>query len=229
MQTDKKPILLFDWDGTIVDSNDFKWNGAWQLVFEGEEDKQKIIREVFTRPQGRVYNRWELVRETLFVLGDEDLKDLEGEDLRSNPKITKYTDKFKEVLATRYDHMPPLLNAKDTLEKLHKDGYRMYVISNSEVGGLNHMAESLDLSKYFIEVMGLPNSKYQNFEEITLIEKTSDPKDYIFIGDGENDKALALKIGCRFIGISNKYNNWNNDSEMAGVAVNNLSEVIDRV
>lgn len=224
----KKKILLFDWDGTIVDSNHFKWVGAWQLVFEGEPDKQCAIEEVFRTPKGRVYNRWELVRETLILTDDPSL-DLEGEKLREDPRITKYTDKFRDILETSYDSMPIFEKSSELLKNLKEDGYTMYVISNSATEGLKKMAKHFGVLDYFNNIYGLPASKWENFQIISQIEGTSNGEDFVYIGDGENDKALAEKIGCQFIGIANEWNGWTENPSMKDKSIIDLSEISNLV
>ena len=218
--------IIFDWDGTLIDSNDFKWGLSWQMVFEGEPEKQAAIKKIFADDElGRRYNRWELVRETLIRVGDKDDSLLAvGENLRSNPSITRYTEKFSEILETGLEYMQPFPNTKQTLAQLKKDNHLLYVISNTLTRNIIHAAKTFGLTDFFDGIYGLPENKYENYQKI-LQQLTDSPAEFLVVGDGEADKDLAKKIGCRFIGIANQYNRWRPDINNRECYVSDIKEV----
>lgn len=221
----KKIVYIFDWDGTLVDSNTFKWHGAWQMTFEGEEDKQRFIQEVLNRPEiGKKYNRWQLVREVLVLAGITEVQDLEGEALHVHPEISFYVDRFSEILQNGLDHMQPFIKTKETLQRLHDSGHPVYVISNSAPANIQTAAHYFGLDTYINVVFGLPETKHQNFD---MLQKVEPEGPYIVVGDGELDRGLAEYAGAFFVGICNEHNKWEPGIQGRKIYITSLAELPD--
>ena len=223
----KKPTLLFDWDGTVVDSNEYKFNQVWVDTFEGEAEKQSKILEVLNNPETSKLFRYALVGRVLSATeeGNEDLKDVLNDDkwLQNDERIIKYTDRFAE-LTKNHEKMPAFENSKNTLEALKERGYPMYVVSGAGVNTILEQAKLYNL-EYFKDYFGNSDSKINHFKTISIIEGTTDPSDYVVIGDGYADFDLANKIGCRFIGIPCKWNDWKK-GEMDFETIDNIGELL---
>lgn len=204
-----KPILIFDWDGTIVDSNQFKFIDAWLSVFEGEEDKKEKFLEIWRNGGGSLY-RYALVAKVIAETESDqsDLKSVTNTDqwIRTDSRITKYTDRYSEILKD-LGKMPIFENSKQALGSLKEKGHTMYVISGSAEDSIRKQIDFYGLD-FFKGIFGNTDSKPNHFKTISKLEDNSDPENYIVIGDGELDLALAQHIGCRFVGIPNEWNGW---------------------
>lgn len=226
--SDKKPILMFDWDGTVVDSNQYKLSGAWLATFEGEPEKQKAILEVLGNPETRKLYRYGLVARVISLTedGNDDLKDVINTDewIIADPRITKYTDKFAK-LTQDHSMMPAFEDSYNTLKALSERGYTMYVVSGASVDTIKEQIRLYDLD-FFKDVFGNFDSKPNHFKTISNIEGISDPLQYISIGDGKVDRDFAKEVGCRFIGIPCKWNDWKK-GEMDFETIDSIGELLD--
>lgn len=228
MENNDKPILLFDWDGTVVNSNDYKLDEAWRLTFQGEPEREQKIIEILNRPIGRQLYRYALIAMVIFET-DPEQKDLEGvgnndEWIREDERITKYSNRFAELLK---DHtkIPPFEDSKKVLEELKNRGYKMYVVSGAGKEDIMQQANMHGLTEYFKEIYANDDSKPGHFEAIKILEGIDDPEKYIVIGDGPVDLTFAETIKSRFIGLPNRFNSWSKEGSDFEV-IDNLSELL---
>jgi phosphoglycolate phosphatase-like HAD superfamily hydrolase len=199
-----KPILIFDWDGTIVDSNGFKWGELWNMTFDDDDEKQRIVLDYLQTEEGRGLNRYQLIQKVLSDTGEESVRGLDKEELLVNPKILEYSNKFSEIMDNSISLIEPFEGVRKVLKDLKENGYKMYVVTAGGTLNVRKQVEHLGLSNIFVKVLGNPESKSENFEEIS----TKETGNYVVIGDGESDVRLAEYIGCKFIGIVNNWNGW---------------------
>lgn len=194
----KKPILIFDWDGVIVDSNAWKWEGAWKEVFSEEPLLVKITTQILSDDADKTLNRYQLIDETLARADKQGILPLYSKK--------EYADLFGKAVRDGVVHIGLFPGVKDVLKQLHFAGYRMYVISATLQKDLEYIARELSVEDYFVEIYGLPGNKLEHADTICSHEKAN--AEYIVVGDGNSDRELAKEIGCPFIGIANKWNGW---------------------
>lgn len=214
-----KSILLFDWDGVIADSNDFKWTKAWNEVFENESQKKAVANRLST-PEGRGLGRFELIKQVLEETSPTD--SLESE-------INRYAKKFSQVTKAGVVRAGLFAGAKETLENLLEDGYCIYTISGTQEEDLKYIVEQLGIADLFCGIFGHPLDKFSQFKKITAQESTASGKNYTVIGDGLSDMKLAEQINCKFIGISNKWNGWSEDKNMKKISIPSLTHIKNRL
>tara|TARA_B100000745_G_scaffold290355_1_gene229217 strand:- start:16467 stop:17102 length:636 start_codon:yes stop_codon:yes gene_type:complete len=191
-----KPVIIFDWDGVVVDSNAFKWKDAWEETFG--EDQKKAARAValLSTPEGRALNRYELIAKIA----------PESSDLYQR----EIAERFSKVLqdgVTKINLMPGI---REVIDSLKKKGFVMHVISATKEEDLIFQAKYFGVDSYFTSLFGNPRTKLENFNRI---EDRYDHR-YVVIGDGGSDYALAQAIGAEFIGVANKWNAWGEDEVM---------------
>lgn len=215
-------ILIWDWDGTLVDTNGYKYDGIWSEVFLNEPEKQKIIKDFIKTPEGKTVNRYGLIQHTLFQTGMLEVAALNGDTLKEHPLVRKYADRYQQGAKKQTNAVGLFPGVKDMLGRLYQMGYRMYIVSGGGTDDdLNTMAEYVGIKKYFNGIFGfgargeslISFGKQGNFDRIVKVEHNSDPSCYVVIGDGESDKAFAKEVGTKFIGIANEWNKWQTDGE----------------
>ena len=213
----QKPILIWDWDGTLVDTIEYKYDGIWDDIFPDDEKKQKAVKEFLHSLEGKGVNRFGLIKHALVFTDRPDLADMSDDELKQDSDITKYSalyKKFSEESAVKKGIYP---GTKEVLEKLFNGGYSMYIISG---GGsdddLKQMAEDVGIGGYFKKIFGFgsPGSsltsfdKKANFERIMSQEGERDSDKYIVIGDSLSDYKFAESVGAKFIGFVREWNKW---------------------
>ncbi|MCH7529884.1 HAD family hydrolase [Patescibacteria group bacterium] len=217
MKNDKNTILLFDWDGVIVDSNAWKWNGAWQKVFSDEPALAKIMMHAFSNDTDKILNRYQLLDETFAHADKQGISPLHLKE--------EYADQFGKAVRGGVVRIGLFPGAKDILKQLHTAGYRMYVISATLQKDLEYIAHELGVMDYFVALYGLPGSKLEHTNTIRSCEKTN--AEHIVIGDGDSDRELAKRIDCLFIGISNNWNKWHVGKTSIGIVVPRIDDILE--
>jgi len=232
----KNPILLFDNDGVLLDSNAIKFNGeVFREVFEGDERRVAHVSGLLLTAEGQALNRYQLIHKVLVETGRSDLADLSYDDLKINKDILFFTQRYSDAIRGAILKSGIFPWTYDVIKKLHNEGFRMYVISGAEHADVLYLIEQSGLRDFFIEVFGFGwrgndsggMGKKETFEYIASLEGSRDPERYRVIGDGFADYDLAKYIGCRFFGVSNNWNGWNAESDLDGVIVSDTREVVN--
>lgn len=208
-----KKIILWDWDGTLVNSLPYKYEGIWDDIFINNEVAQKTVKEFIQTNEGKRYNRYGLIA---YALQQQGLLS-ENENPNSSELVEKYAERYRYASAQAVPSFGLLPGAEDILSNLFSAGYTMYLVSG---GGsdeeLKQLLEKLNVDQYFKDIFGYGSvtanstdfGKYDSFLRVLKKEKYPSPNNFIVIGDSAKDKELAQKIGCDFIGVAHKYNKW---------------------
>lgn len=216
-------IIVWDWDGVIVDSIGYKYEGIWDDVFKDDIEKQQIVKDFIQTKEGKLVNRYGLIQHTLVKAESIELENLTGEELKDHPLMKKYAAAYKTSAIEGVIHIGLFPSIKNTLKKLHEQNIPMYVVSGGgNNSDLRYMAEKLSIDQYFKEFFGIGDpklplasfSKYENFKKVEELEKTTNASRYVVIGDGISDYDLATEIGCFFVGIDTQWNEWSQDEQM---------------
>jgi phosphoglycolate phosphatase-like HAD superfamily hydrolase len=221
----QKPILLFDWDGVIVNSNDWKWRDMWPDLFFDYPEYAKKAQEILRESEGRHVSRRELLRQVLA-----------SDDASAAPAPITIEEALQRYSKTSMEGVSRLgffEGTREVLEDLHGLGFTMYVITGTLHDDIQHIARDLGVAHLFKALYGTRPSalkrkgaikKYDAFEEIARDEGVNDPVAYIVIGDGASDKELAEQIGCKFIGVKNEWNGWGDNESFS--TINGISEIL---
>jgi len=213
-------ILIWDWDGTLVNTIPYKYEHIWKDVFVDEEEKQKIVIDFIRSPEGRGINRYGLIKHALLHTDRPDLKTVSDEELEADADIQKYAKRYKDNSEKHAVDVGLFSGTMEVLEGLFSDGYSMYIVSG---GGTNEdmtrMAEDIGILKYFKGAYGFGAggftsfSKIENFKTISSKEGVDDASQYVVIGDSVSDYRFAENIGAGFIGFVRPWNRWENHQD----------------
>lgn len=181
----KKPIILWDLDGTLLDTE--------PAIIE-------TYRQLFIKYSD----------ESLF---DHD-KQLEVLGPALKTQFPKYfpgkdvDELIKEYREINYElhksHVFMMKNTKETLEILKNEGYRMGIVSTKLTEGVKHGLSLYDLESYFEVIIGEdcvskgkpdPEGLFKACEEMGVSHD-----DVIYIGDTKTDVAAAKSAGMFSIG-----------------------------
>lgn len=195
-------VIIFDFDGVLVDSNRFK-REAWFEVFPKNEG---ITREMIEEVLGRItQTRYDILREIFRMSG----KAADGEE----PFVEKYARRYDELIQKGMISGMLVPEARGVLEFL-APRYHLYINSATPEAALQDSVKMLGIVGYFDGVFGYHPAygdamagKLENGKKILALEGISG-KEAAFIGDGEADRTAAMELGCFFIGMPNQYNRW---------------------
>ncbi len=196
--------MIFDVDGTLVDSNDAHAR-AWVQAFT---------------EQG-ITVAYDSVRRAIGMGGDKLMPLVAGiaEDSREGEKISK---RRKEIF--QRDWLPrlhPFRHTRDLAEHLHREGFTLAVASSAsekELHPLLEVAQVADLIPKRTSSDDAERSKPDPDIVQAAIHRTHCRKDRIaMIGDTPYDVEAALRAGIRIIGVT--CGGWTRDDLRGATAV----------
>lgn len=178
-------VLIFDCDGVIFDSNQFKLDAMADAVSTQAYGDKNIIAECikyFKNNFGK--SRYHHIRHFVDIILNVSDKDLAYEKI-----LEKYAQNCSEVylLATETYGLRDLLQHSNAVK---------YVASGSDQNELRKVFSDRDLANYFIEIYGSPDKKIDIVEKI-VSEYSS--KNILMIGDAYSDYEASAVNAIDFL------------------------------
>jgi phosphoglycolate phosphatase-like HAD superfamily hydrolase len=192
-------VVVFDFDGVLIDSNDVKY-GTFLWLFPQDEQSQHVVRSILERH--RESSRYDLLRAIVAELED-DKHTPEGRESMVATLAERYSDTVEATLLAR--GVDPSLRV--LLEELSREGRTLYVNSGTPLEPLRRLVNMLQLRPFFRDVYGCEGDKGENLRDVLTRERVM-PYEVLAIGDGENDRRAANHVGCHFVGVRNPFNRW---------------------
>ena len=204
-------IVVFDFDGVLVDSNRIKQN-AWHAVFAGFSEQEKEIARAHYL--GVYASTRRIILENIFkAIGrpESELKNF----------VEIHSAKYNSITQKRISELGLVAGAKELLEE-YSQKFHLYINSSTPKDALDETIDNLGIRKYFKEIYGRPETKESALEKIFAREGI-DGSETVFVGDADFDRNAANAYGCFFIGIRNDFNGWTEDEKF--VTVESVREV----
>ena len=187
MKTDVR-VFVFDFDGTLVDSNQGKRDAFFEL-FEQDSAARAIVAQVLDEaPEA---SRYQVLGLMLVRLHPE----LPAAEVKR--QVTELAERYDERvtrLAVECDEIP---GARHMLEVL-ADRHPLYLSSNTPDTSLRRILAQRGWEHYFKGISGFPSIKAATLRGILAAEGVTAPELLVF-GDGESDRAAAAEVGCGFL------------------------------
>jgi phosphoglycolate phosphatase len=195
-----KWIVLFDWDGTLIDSLPTKVRNAGKL-FEQEfglspEDVALAYRRVSGIPRKQLFAS---------ICADNGLPPLDDEAYQ------QLSQRFTEMnLASLTDPVAKNIVAPETFETLSAlkaAGYPLYVSSSADPHEIRQGASALGLNGFFTEIMGsVPGfGKGKQHVAHVLQSQAARASQLVFVGDEPADITLGRLAGVRTVAKAGTY------------------------
>lgn len=212
-----KMVVIFDFDGVIVDSNAWKWIEAWREVFRDEPYLLEVMGQLLAKDAEKKLTRIELI-EQLF-------EDLEKKNYTPFCVKEDYLKRYGKIVREGVLRIGLFDGIPKVLAQLEKRGCRMYIISATPQEDLDYISQRLNIANFFCALYGFPGLKKEHGQEVARRE--GHQATYVVIGDGEGDRTLAKEIGARFIGVSNRWNGWRQSGSFE--VVSKVDEILDLI
>jgi len=195
-----KWIVLFDWDGTLIDSLPAKVRNAGRL-FEQEfglspEDVALAYRRVSGIPRKQLFAS---------ICADNGLPPLDDDTYQ------RLSQRFTEMnLASLTDPNADGIVAQETfdaLRALKAAGYPLYVSSSADPHEIRQGARALGLNGFFTEIMGsVPGfGKGPQHVAHVLQSQAARQDQLVFVGDEPADITLGRLAGVRTVAKAGTY------------------------
>ena len=188
MLVDHFEVFVFDFDGTLVESNEIKLRAFYRVAEHLDGSRERISSIMSNNPH---WTRVEIFNElTRNFFPKEERAQVSERLLRAYSKHT-----IDEVA-----HAPEVKGAFELLEALSVKQKDIYISSATPLPDLVELTQRRSLSGFIKECFGAPEDKREHLASIKELSACS-WKDVLCIGDGDGDEAAALACGCEFIRV----------------------------
>lgn len=186
--------VAFDFDGTLVDSNQVKVQSFYEIV-EDYDPSGSTVTDVLQRcsNEDRYGITRELAREFMakgLILPQPD------EEILGLQWAETYTAACETAIASCQE----VPGASGILSWLLKEGIPLYLNSKTPTEALNRLVTLRNLAHFFSGIYGAPASKLENLRHIQELTQAK-PEEILFVGDSEDDRKAAAELGCHFAGV----------------------------
>lgn len=206
-QTQGITTLLFDWDGTIVDSAQLGL-AAFERSFEslGVKFKHEVYREVYSPNWYSVYEAMGLPRDKW--------------DSADELWIKHYGEQIAE----------PVPGANETLEQLHQKGYRLGIVSSGSDCRVAREVKELKLDGFFDVVIcneQMENKKPHPEGLQTAMRKLGRSQaETGYVGDSPEDIEMGRRAGTLTVGVRSTYpTSWKLKTHKPDIYIESLTEL----
>lgn len=182
--------VVFDFDGTLVDSNDIK-RQAYDVAFDGTPNAKHLIARILATYPAR--DRAFIIKSVVNQLQrDGKLRRTEAARLRSSALRT-YSRFCRDGVGIARDFR----GVTSTLRILARN-YRLAINSGTQQDQLRQLIRARNWGAYCELILGAPSTKVRNLERIARRFKVR-PAEMVFVGDSCIDADAAERFGCAFI------------------------------
>jgi phosphoglycolate phosphatase len=179
--------MVFDFDGTLVQSNRLKYDAYFEL-FPPEAGYRQVIETILETSFEE--SRYTILRRILIALGT-------GEDL--DAKVDPLASQYNHIVLMGAIACPETPGAEAVLRVLASK-FRLYLSSTTPEGALKEIVRARGWEAFFCRVFGYPCQKPETLCTILAMERIR-PKELLVVGDGDSDRTSAQDIGCNFLHI----------------------------
>jgi phosphoglycolate phosphatase len=183
-----KKVIVFDFDGTLIQSNRLKYEAYFQL-FPNEPGYREVIETILKTSFEE--SRYVILRRILLGLGTEEgLED----------RVAGLAAGYNHLVLAGAIACPETGDAGSVLKSLQVK-FHLYLSSTTPEESLQTIVESRGWRGFFRDIYGYPRKKAETLRTILEAEKIT-PEEMLVVGDGESDQDAARAVGCGFIRVS---------------------------
>ena len=198
--------VVFDFDGTLVESNEIKRRTFYEVT-KNLVDADIVLDKILSSPDSG--DRYDIF-DTLII----ELK-LDREVFVSASKLS---DSYTKICEYEISRAPEINGAVKTLKKLRSLGISVFISSATPEVTLQKIISMRGWGNIVDNVLGSPDSKLDHLQRI-LTENKYSISEVIYVGDSEIDREVALLVGCKFIGLGK---DWSRFSSKPSTLLNTL-------
>lgn len=181
--------VIFDFDGTLVDSNAIKEEGFLALA-ASHPGGPDVMTDVLTLVGGDRRTKIAAYRRAMEVaVPDVVLEDVEA-------LVMEYSAAVDRAVIDA----PTMPGAEALLDTLRAAGRRCYLSSATPIENLREIVAARGWSAYFDALFGHPRTKIDTLRH--LMEGSGDSASvFAVVGDGADDRDSAAATGCVFFSV----------------------------
>ena len=179
-------LIIFDFDGVIVESNGIK-DKVFREIFnrfpEHSEDFWQYHRKYVSVSR---YTKFDYVLEKTGRQGDTDFRN-------------ELAAEFSKITLELMQSVPFVKGAKEFLTNLHTK-FPLYLASVTPQEDLDIIIDNLQLRSFFKKIYGCPPWVKADAIRDIMVKENRSPAETVLIGDSYGDQRAANETGIHFIG-----------------------------
>jgi HAD superfamily hydrolase (TIGR01549 family) len=184
-------VILWDFDGVIMDSMPIRENGFVEVLKDYPEDQvEKLV--TFHKINGGL-SRYVKFRYFFENIRGENVTDI---------VINELSKRFSEIMLRLLLNEELLIRDSLYFIKNNFNKIRMHIVSGSDGKELNIINKYLKIDSYFLTIEGSPTPKKEIVKRL-LKDYNYNRNDVVLIGDSLNDLEAAEYNRISFIGYNN--------------------------
>ncbi len=184
-------VIVFDFDGTLIESNTLKYEAFFQL-FPQDASHEKVIRDILARHP----------EESRYVILEKILRKIDPCGDRPEEQVEILAAHYNDIVLEGAKSCPECPGAERLLQRL-SSLYPLYLSSTTPEDALCKILSFRRWTGYFKGIFGYPRKKLETLREIVKQERVK-PSQVLVVGDGESDRVSAEKVGCSFFDVKEK-------------------------
>ncbi len=204
--------IVFDFDGTLVDSLKIKYEARFELFAEETAAVRAVAAEVIPQIRGKL--RGEIIRAVLQRTHGELVGSKAFEE-----RVANYIQRYDRLIENRIVAQGLFPGVREMLESVNVR-YALYVNSGTPEYALKKLLERLKSDLFFKAACGIDPSrtegasvmKQENMQRI-IKQASVHPAQVVVVGDGTEDLDCAQASGCSFVAIRSERNEWGGQTE----------------
>jgi phosphoglycolate phosphatase-like HAD superfamily hydrolase len=184
-------VIVFDFDGTLIDSNQLKYDAFFKL-FPSDDLHKRIVTEVLSG----------ILEASRYVILSEIIKrlNIEMNEVELDNNVQVLATKYNVIVVDGAKHCKEKSGAKEALESLSKR-YKLYLNSTTPETSLKDIVKNRKWEYFFCDIFGYPNDKASIIFKIIKKEGLK-PEELLVVGDGMSDMDSSKRTGCKFFPIN---------------------------
>jgi len=188
-------VIFFDFDGTLVDTNQIKRNTFFEVV-EKYKNGYLLMKEILNSNIG---DRFKIFEKFAKAINLENYKEISKE----------LTLKYSEITTKKILVAKEVKGAYEFIRSSHNNGINLYISSATPQKYLQDILKNRAFYPFIDGIFGSPTKKEEHINQIIKEMKIS-PNEIIYIGDSNDDYMASKIIGCYFIGVILKNTRFSN-------------------
>ena len=207
----RKPTLIFDFDGTLIDTREGIWE-AYRALFRKYSDESLFTDEIRDE-----------------VIGPA-LKELFPKYFPGYDYDTLYADYRARQLEVSKVTNHPTLHADETLKKLHDEGYTIGIISSRKKAGIEEILDDFDLRPYVDGICGVDCVEHVKPDPEGIFDLVNNNRWYrevVMIGDSMMDIECGKNYGAFTVAFILDENRSEQLSEAANRTIYDMAQLED--
>lgn len=187
--------IVFDFDGTLVNSNHIKLHTFYEVTKSHDPSGSTVTRILKQFPNKDRYGIFHAIVREIFT--KELIAEPKNLEILAAQWAEAYTFRCEQAIETCEE----VSGTSEILQWISRQNIPIFINSRTPTTTLKRLVTLRSLNSYVSEIYGAPASKSENLRHIQNRTQAK-PKEILFVGDSEDDRKAALEVGCHFVGVA---------------------------